>query len=207
MGPVARWLRKKWVIHLLLALPGGILIARLFSGTLGVEPLEVLFESLGRCAIYLLIATLSLSPLRILFPQWQIVRALNRHRRAFGVSTFWYAGAHFMGATLYEGGPGKILDQLDKPFFQAGLAALTLLFILSVTSLNWFVRKLGPKSWKNLHRLAYVVAVLAFYHFGMSGKDHWKTAIYTFSPLAALQVARVIKIQLPGHILKNGLQR
>src|SRR6266481_7904433 len=67
-----------------------MLVIPAFAGTLGANPLEALLHRSGEIAIWTLGAVLSLTPLRVLFPGAQIVAALNRHRRAIGVSACVY---------------------------------------------------------------------------------------------------------------------
>jgi len=143
-------------------------LARLFylgaAGSLGANPVEFVIRSLGTWTLVALVVTLSITPLR-LATGWAW---LLRLRRMLGLFAFAYAVLHF-GAYLW-------LDQwfdleaiwkdvLKRPYITAGLAALFLLVPLAVTSSNGWVRRLGGRNWQRLHRLVYLIAVLAVLHF------------------------------------------
>jgi len=172
------------------------LVIPAFAGALGANPLEALLHRSGEISIWILGAVLSLTPLRVLFPGSQIVAALNRHRRAIGVSAGVYGLLHVAAHVLYEGGWDGLLRSLSKPFIWYGLAGLSILVALTVTSNQFSIRKLGGRNWKGLHRLAYIAAALLIYHQAIAGKGHWQIARWLLFPLAALQVARVTKTLL-----------
>jgi methionine sulfoxide reductase heme-binding subunit len=172
------------------------LVIPAFTGRLGANPLETLLHESGEIAIWTLGAVLALSPLRVVFPNSRIVMALNRHRRATGVTACIYGLLHFSFHVLYEGGWDGLVRSLSKPFIWFGAAGLTILVILATTSNQWSIRALGGKNWKLLHRLAYVAAGLLIYHQAIAGKGHWAIARWLLFPLAALQLARLAKTLL-----------
>ncbi len=177
-----------------------LLVIPAFTGGLGANPLEKLLHQSGEIAIWTLGAVLSLSPLRVLFPQSRVVAALNRHRRAIGVTACVYGLLHLGFHILYEGGWDGLLRTLSKPFIWFGLGGLSILVVLTATSNNWSIRRLGAKNWKLLHRLAYVGAALLIYHQSIAGKGHWFVARWLLFPLLALQLARVAKTLLKGKL-------
>ena len=172
------------------------LVIPAFTGRLGANPLETLLHESGEIAIWTLGAVLALSPLRVVFPNSRIVMALNRHRRATGVTACIYGLLHFSSHVLYEGGWDGLVRSLSKPFIWFGASGLTILVILATTSNQWSIRALGGKNWKLLHRLAYVAAGLLIYHQAIAGKGHWAIARWLLFPLAALQLARLAKTLL-----------
>jgi len=190
-----------------------LLVIPAFTGRLGANPLETLLHESGEIAIWTLGAVLSLSPLRVLFPNLRIVTALNRHRRAIGVTACAYGLLHFGFHVLYEGGLDGLVRSLSKPFIWFGAAGLIILVILAMTSNQWSVRLLGGRNWKLLHRLGYVAAGLLIYHQAIAGKGHWAIARWLLFLLAALQGARLAKTlwqkkrpDIPRRISQNGLQ-
>src|SRR5262249_49748226 len=100
--------RKVFVLAVLIGVGLWFLILPMFSGALGANPVETLLHRSGEIAIWTLGVVLSLSPLRVLFPQSQLVGALNRHRRTIGVTAAIYAFLHFGCHLLYEGDLGAI---------------------------------------------------------------------------------------------------
>jgi sulfoxide reductase heme-binding subunit YedZ len=170
-----------------------LLVIPAFTGGLGANPLEKILHQSGEIAIWTLGAVLTLSPLRMLFPQSQIANALNRHRRAIGVTACIYGLVHLSAHILYEGGWDGFVRSLSKPFIWYGLSGLSILCLLALTSNNFLIRKLGGRTWKRLHRLAYLAAAILIYHQAIAGKGHWQVARWLLFSLAILQSARVIK--------------
>jgi len=109
------------------------------------------------------------------------------------VSACIYGLLHFGFHVLYEGGWDGLLRSLSKPFIWFGLTGLSILVVLALTSNNGSIRALGGKNWKLLHRLAYVAAAALICHQAIAGKGHWQIARWLLFPLAALQLARLIK--------------
>ena len=189
-----------------------LLVIPAFTERLGANPLETLLHESGEIAIWTLGAVLALSPLRVLFPNSRTVMALNRHRRAIGVTACIYGLLHFSFHVLYEGGWGGLVRSLSKPFIWIGAAGLIILVILASTSNQWSIRALGGRNWKLLHRLAYVAAGLLIYHQAIAGKGHWAIARWLLFLLATLQGARLAKTlsqkkrpDVPHRISQNGL--
>ena len=198
---LARLLRSKLVIWTLIVLPGLWPAWPFFvrpDPTALTDPLKFVLHHLGFIACLLLVAVLTFTPLRVLFPKWDVAQAINRHRRLVGVSAFAYALLHFAVHVLYQydgtydGTLEQLGRELQKPFQLTGLAALVILFVLAVTSVNAAIRWLGRK-WKWLHRLAYVAAALVAYHQATAEKTFPMQVVWIFAPLLLLEIARFWK--------------
>jgi sulfoxide reductase heme-binding subunit YedZ len=185
--------RKLFALAVIIGVGLWFLVVPAFTGALGANPVEKLLHQSGEIAVWTLGAVLALSPLRVLFPGSRIVNALNRHRRTIGVSACVYGLMHFGFHLLYEGDPQAIARSFSKPFIWVGLAGLSILVALALTSNNFSIRKLGGRNWKRLHRLAYLAAALLIYHQAIAGKGHWQIARWLLLALASLQIARVTK--------------
>jgi sulfoxide reductase heme-binding subunit YedZ len=188
--------RKLVALVILIGIGVWLLLVPALTNQLGANPLDRLLHVSGEIAIWTLGAVLSLTPLRVLFPRSTIVNALNRHRRYIGVSACVYGLIHFSCHVLYQGDWDDLLQSFTKPFTWFGLAGLSILVALALTSNNWSVRKLGAKRWKLLHRLAYVAALILIYHQSIAGKGHWYIARWLLLSLLVLQTARLIKLSL-----------
>jgi len=188
--------RKLVALAILIGIGVWLLLVPALTNQLGANPLDRLLHVSGEIAIWTLGAVLSLTPLRVLFPSSTIVNALNRHRRYVGVSACVYGLIHFSCHVLYQGDWDDLLQSFTKPFTWFGLAGLSILVVLALTSNNWSVRKLGAKRWKLLHRLAYVAAMILIYHQSIAGKGHWYIARWLLLSLLVLQTARLIKLSL-----------
>lgn len=167
------------------------------------DPPKYLLGHAGTVATGFLMGVLSLTPFRVLFPSSAIVRALNRHRTLAGVAAFGFAVLHFGYFWLHVDGWAGFMKEIDKPFIWSGLAAWTLLAVLSISSLHAIVRAMGARRWKRLHRGAYLAAALAFYHQAAQQKEGYSEALWFFLPLAILQIARIIR-QRRTRIIANG---
>ena len=197
MNALTRLLAHKLIaLAVLVGVGVWLLVVPAFTGGLGANPLEKLLHQTGEIGVWTLGAVLALTPLRVLFPRAGIVAALNRHRRAIGVAACVYGLLHLTCHVLYEGDADALWRSLGKPFIWFGLAGLTVLVVLTVTSNNWSMRRLGGRNWKRLHRLAYVAAALLILHQAIAGKGHWPTARWLLFPLVALELARLGKTWL-----------
>ncbi len=199
---IEKLLRSKLFVWTLIILPGLWPLWPIFlrpNPSINADPLKFVLHHLGFVACLLLAIVLAFTPLRVLFPKWGVALALNRHRRLVGVSAFFYGALHFITHVIYEGGtdpaaiPGILRTALKKPFQLTGLITLTVLLVLAITSLHVFVRWLGGKKWKTLHRLAYVAAGLATYHQAAARKIFPLQVLWIFVPLALLEIARIVK--------------
>ena len=199
---LAKLLRSKAVVWTLIVLPGLWPAWPFFvekDPTALTDPLKFVLHHLGFVAGLLLVAVLTFTPLRVLFPKWDVALALNRHRRLVGVSAFAYALLHFAVHVFYQydgtydGTMTQLGKELQKPFQLTGLVAVTILFVLAVTSVNAAVRWLGGRKWKNLHRLAYFAAALVAYHQAAAKKIFPMQVVWIFAPLVLLELARFIK--------------
>jgi sulfoxide reductase heme-binding subunit YedZ len=203
---LAKLIRSKLVVWTAIVLPGLWPVWPIFvtkDPSVLADPLKFVLHHLGFVACLLLVTVLTFTPLRVLAPKNPVVLALNRHRRLVGVSAFVYAALHFTTHVVYEGGldvaaiPSILRTAVGKPFQLTGLIALTILLVLAVTSLHAFVRWLGGKRWKNLHRLAYVAAALIAYHQAAARKVFPPQVLWIFVPLAVLEVLRIIRQRQP----------
>lgn len=195
---LAALLRSKVVIWILLVAPGLWPAWPLFveeDATALTDPLKFILHHWGFVACVLLAVVLTFSPLRVLFPRWEVAQALNRHRRLVGVGVFAYALLHFAAHTrhVYDGTFETLAKEIQKPFQLTGLVALVILLVLTITSLHAAVRWLGARRWKNLHRLVYVAALLAAYHQAAARKIFPMQVVWIFGPVVVLQAARYWK--------------
>lgn len=151
-------------VHLVCAVPLAVLVAQALSGDLGANPIEAGIRTLGDWALRFLVAALAVTPLRRIIG-WS---GLAGYRRMVGLWAFAYACLH-VGAYV-------VLDQFfdwvnigheifKHKFITAGMAALTLLLPLAVTSTAGMVRRLGGLRWRLLHRLVFVAGPLAAIHY------------------------------------------
>ncbi|MFM7000722.1 MAG: sulfite oxidase heme-binding subunit YedZ [Limnohabitans sp.] len=156
--------RVWWLVLCVGLLPLGRLIGLTWQDGLGANPAEYLIRATGDWTLRGLCLGLAITPLRV---QWGWPE-LARYRRMVGLLTYLYACLHLSCYALFDMGLDLqeiAVDVLKRPFIWVGLSAWLLLSVMAVTSFNRAVRWLGAARWKALHRVVYVVAVLAVLHF------------------------------------------
>ena len=156
---------------------------------LGANPIEALLHELGRWGLKFLLLSLAITPLR----RWTGLHWLLRFRRMLGLFAFFYVVMHFLTYVILDQGLdlGIIIEDIAKrPYITLGMAALLMLVPLAATSTGAMMRRLGKK-WQKLHRLVYVIGVLAVWHFYWQVKlDTLDASIYA-AVLAVLLSTRV----------------
>ena len=84
-----------------------------------------------------------------------------------GLYAFAYASLHFaayLGLDLRGFWAQVFEDIVKRPYITVGFIAWLLLVPLAVTSTTGWIKRLG-RNWSRLHKLVYVIAVLAVLHF------------------------------------------
>ncbi|MEX0342918.1 MAG: sulfite oxidase heme-binding subunit YedZ [Erythrobacter sp.] len=143
----------------------------------------------GDWAAWLLMATMAVTPLRLMFRRQRLTGWLLRRRRDLGVASFAYAAGHTLIYLIRKASPDLILAELSTPYILVGWIALALFLPLAITSNDISVRRL-KRSWKTLHRLVYPAAILTFLHWVWSAFDP-TTAWIHIGVLAAIEIVRV----------------
>lgn len=157
------WFGLKTLTHTLALLPAALLLYKALNDALGTDPIAALTHQTGEWALRMLLLSLAMTPLRMILKQsWPI-----RFRRLIGLYAFFYACLHFAVYLFLDLGSywSQIgADILKRPFITVGFTAWLLLLPLAVTSNQWMMRRL-EKNWQKLHKLVYVIGVLAVVHY------------------------------------------
>lgn len=165
--PLSSWLlhpAAKPLLFLLCLAPLASLVWGAIAQTLGANPAEALIRGLGDWTLRLLWLTLAITPLR----QLTRLPALLRFRRMLGVFTFAYASLHLLAYGWLDMGlelADIARDIAKRPFILMGFCAWLLMLPLAATSFNRAIKALGGRRWQALHRLVYVLALVALAHF------------------------------------------
>jgi sulfoxide reductase heme-binding subunit YedZ len=205
----------KVLVHLLCLIPLVVLFREFQRDELGADPVNTITHFTGNCALYFLLISLAVTPLRRLHPK---LSNLIRFRRMLGLYAFFYATLHlatyvflFSGydvptafAGLKAGHPGELITQFKlvwptmwddihkRRFIQVGFAAWVILLTLAATSPQFMLRTMGGKNWQRLHRLVYVAAVFGVIHFWWLVKTGVRTPWKDTAVLLVLLLARII---------------
>lgn len=130
---------------------------------LGADPVEDLLLTCGKTALNLLCLTLAVTPVATIARRPQLLRL----RRMLGLFAFFYVLLHFAVYLVLDRSLDATMivkDIAKRPYITIGFAALVLLIPLAVTSTQRMMRRLGRR-WQKLHRLIYLIAILAAWHF------------------------------------------
>lgn len=171
--------------------PLAVLAVRATQGTLGANPIANALNQLGLLALVFLVASLAMTPLRMLSGwSWPI-----RIRRMVGLFAFFYASLHLLTYAVLDqrfAWSAIVTDIFKRKFIFVGFSAWLLLAPLAVTSTDRMVRRLGFVRWQWLHRLAYVAAALGAFHFFLRVKKDVTEPLAYAAVLALLLSVRVV---------------
>ena len=140
--------------------------------------------------LFLIVAMMA-TPLAMLFKGWRGPIWLKKNRRYLGVAAFGYAALHTVFYFYKVGTLDRVISDLPKFYIWTGWIAFIIFIPLAITSMDYFVRKMGP-NWKTLQRWTYPAAVLTLLHW--AALHDWRSpaaALIHFAPLTALEAYRV----------------
>lgn len=191
-----RWLSgpsAKPMLFAMALLPFTWLLWGALTQNLGPNPAEALIRSTGDWTLRFLCLVLAVTPLRVTTG----TPVLARLRRMVGLFVYFYATLHMLCYAWLDMEfvlSDIVRDIVKRPFILVGFLALMLLTVLAATSFNRAIRLLGARRWQWLHRLVYLVAVLAVLHFFWmrAGKNDFAEVAVYGTILAALLGWRVV---------------
>lgn len=152
---------------------------------------HILVSPSGVWSARLLIVTLMITPLVMLLKTWRGPRWLKKNRRYFGVAAFAYAALHTLFYLADKADLGRVWLEASWFYIWTGWVALLIMLPLAITSMDYFVRLMGPR-WKSLQRLTYVAAIFTLVHW--ASLHQWRNpleAVVHFAPLVALEGYRL----------------
>ncbi len=160
-------LTSKWtkvVVFLVCLVPLGVLIYDAFTGGLGANPTQFLEHATGDWTLRFVAITLSITPLRKLIKQPQLIR----FRRMLGLFAFFYGCLHFSVYLTFDQvfDPHAIwADIAKRRYITVGFTGFVLMIPLAVTSTAGWIRRLGGRRWAMIHRAIYATAVAGVIHY------------------------------------------
>jgi len=198
------------IVTLLLALaPGASLALDWSTHNLGPKPVTEVIHGTGLWAIRFLVITLAVTPVRGLLDLPRVVML----RRMLGVTSACYAAAHLtLFALDKQWNLFKVATEILSRFYLTiGFFAMMGLFALAITSTDGWQKSLG-RDWKRLHRLVFVIAPLALFHYGIQSKADVSDMVFLTGLFLWLMFWRLLprRLQtrlwpLPGFALGAGL--
>ncbi len=160
-------LTAKWIkvpVFLLCLVPLGLLVWRGLHAGLGANPIEFITRATGDWTLRFVVITLSITPARKLLGLPQLIR----FRRMLGLFAFFYGCLHFTTYIWLDKffDVAEMLKDVEKRrFITLGFTGFVLLIPLAVTSTAGWIRRLGGRRWRMLHRLIYVTAIAGVVHY------------------------------------------
>lgn len=136
-----------------------------FNGDLEAQanPIEFVEHSTGYWTLFVLLATLTLTPIRLITKMAWVVQ----FRRMLGLFMFFYSCLHLTTYLFLDYNflwEDIIKDIIKHPYIIVGVIAFILTIPLAFTSTNKMIKRLGKK-WKLLHKSIYLIAILGVLHF------------------------------------------
>jgi len=204
---MAQRLPVKPLVFLAAAAPAAIITADAFSGRLGANPPDAIIDRSGLWCLRLLLATLAVTPLRLLTGwRWPM-----RVRRMLGLFAFFYGVVHFAAWGLFEHGLrlGPLwADLWDHLYLAVGFLAVAGMVPLAATSFDAAMRRLGVW-WVRLHRTVYLLAALSVLHYYLLVKADVRDPLIYAGLLAVLLGYRLLPRpwQRAGDLLRPAPRR
>ena len=164
------------------------------ADNLSANPIEFIERSTGFWALFILLATLTLTPIRLLTGRaWQI-----QLRRMLGLFMFFYVCLHIITYVWLDFAfdwAAITKDIAKHPRILVGFVAFILCVPLAFTSTSAMMKRLGGR-WKQLHQSVYLIAVLAIVHFWwLVKKDIREPLLYACILTALLGIRIYYKYQ------------
>jgi ferredoxin-NADP reductase/DMSO/TMAO reductase YedYZ heme-binding membrane subunit len=181
----------RWFVALNAGVPGLLLLWDAFHGQLGVNAVNFAIRSTGLLGLTFLVLSLVVTPLRRLTGWTWLVAA----RRPLGLWGFGYIAVHFaifFGWDRAASVESTVEEIVSRPYLTIGFGALLLMIPLAITSTDGMVTRLGPRRWKALHRLSYLIVLGGVVHYYLLVKSDVRNPRAYAIVLATLLLARVV---------------
>jgi sulfoxide reductase heme-binding subunit YedZ len=159
------------------------------DGDLGAKPVTEVIHDTGLWAIRFLLIALAVTPLRAAI-DWGKLLLL---RRMLGLTALAYAVAHFSLYIVDQNGNLLVVasEIIHRFYLTIGFAVLLGLIALGTTSTDAAIRRMG-RWWKRLHRLTYLLAVLALLHYFIQSKANVSEPVFVAGLYVWLMLWRLL---------------
>ncbi len=200
MNMVYSWMKRRRIHWLTLVVHGGVLVYFLFHAVeffvdAPVDEVDWLTKETGETGLNLIMLSLACTPL-ITLTGWS---PLARIRRPLGVYGLVAISLHFViFITLFHAffWEGIFSDIFGRNVYRAGFLAFLFMVPLGITSTQGWQKRLR-KNWTRLHKLMYVIVILAALHYIWIDKRPNLLTLLLDGNLA----------QIGGQLLTNGYVR
>jgi methionine sulfoxide reductase heme-binding subunit len=188
------WL--KLAVFCVALVPAMITLQAALTGGLGPRPVNAAILKSGDHAVWLLLASLAVTPLRRIgnWPKLILVR------RMLGLFVLFYAALHlFLFIVEKNYGLWVVASEIVLRFYLTiGFVTLLGLVALGITSNEAAIRRLGGARWNQLHSIIYGLGILALLHFFLQSKADISKSLWAMGLFALLMGLRGLnRYQLP----------
>jgi sulfoxide reductase heme-binding subunit YedZ len=165
------------------------LVWRTASGDLGPRPVTEAIHVTGLWAVRLLLATMSVTPIRAV-TGWNRLVGI---RRMLGVASMAYVLLHlalYVVDQRYD--LGRVASEIAlRIYLTIGFVGVVGFVALGATSTDGAIRRLGGPRWNRLHGLVHLVMALAILHFLMQskldiGEAAWMLGLFLWGEIVRL---------------------
>jgi ferredoxin-NADP reductase/DMSO/TMAO reductase YedYZ heme-binding membrane subunit len=199
--------------------PAVLLVWDAYRHQLGVNEVNFAIRTTGLIGIVLITLSLVVTPLRAL-TGWNRLIAI---RRNLGVLGFAYLATHFAIFLLFDrqgSVSSTITEIIKRKYLWFCTGSLVLMGALALTSTDGMVCRLGARSWKGLHRLAYPIAIGAVVHYYLLVKSDVRLPLAFGAAIGVMLVyrgaahyvdlrraARAARVKAPAELRAPGKKR
>lgn len=158
----------KLTVFSLSSVPLIFMLVGFINDSLSANPVQNLMQLSGQAALNFILLTLTIRPIS----QILNYHALIKIRRMLGLFCYLYASMHFSIYLVLEQWLDLTLiieDIKERPFITIGVINLILLTPLALTSTDAMRARLQT-NWLKLHKLIYLISILAIIHYWWSAK-------------------------------------
>jgi len=161
---------------------------------LGFNPQETSNRFSGDWAMRILLLSLAITPLSTLLKSPMPIM----FRRMIGLFAFFYVCLHitsYIWLDIAFNWPELWTDITKRIFITVGMAAVLLLLPLAVTSTKGWIKRLGARRWRRLHKFVYIAGPLVIIHFFMMRKGFQYEPLIYGGILALLLMLRISAVR------------
>lgn len=168
------------------------------QGELGAQPIVTISRQTGYVVLSLILTNLWLGVFlqrKWLGPLW--MRWFFAERRTLGIASGFYVVLHFISYLIKEAFEPKAFAQIFQSFYLVmGFCAMSLILVLTATSNDWSVGKLGLQRWRQVHRLVHVASLFILAHIFLIEKGNLPLLALMVLPLVPFQLIRLYRALL-----------
>jgi len=149
--------KKIWIITIVC-----LVLLAMYEALFPLPPQTILIRYFALAGFFLLSLCLLIGPMVVCFKNK--CGPLIKHRKRIGELSFIFVLIHFVLVFVYSYDLNITYVFSDLQLVLA-LVALMILFLLTITSANKMIQKMGFSRWKLLQRFVYVAFAFSFIHF------------------------------------------